>query len=288
MIVRTQRAAEQALRYHGDRDTKIAYRVTGSGPPLLFIHGFPLHGLTFRKIVRDLRRDHACVVVDLPGAGESVWGRRTDFGFPAQARLLKELMKHLGHRRYAVLGHDTGGSVARHLALAAPDNVRKLILINTEIPDHRPYWILNYQTLLAIPGSIRALQWLLRLRSFRHCGAGFGGCFLDDRLIEGEFRALFVDPLVRDHRRVVGYARFLHAVSWAENDAFATLHGQIACPVALVWGRLDPTFPYEQARGMVGQFPNCAGIVAIEDARLLPHEEKPAAVLAAVRGFLGR
>ena len=287
MIVRTIRIHKQTLRYFGDQDTRVAYRIIGSGPALLMIHGYPLHGLTYRKIVPDLRRDHACVVVDLPGAGESVWSRRTDFRFPAQARLLRDLMNDLGYKRYAVLGHDTGGSVARHLALAAPDQVRKLLLINTEIPNHRPAWIPIYQQLLNVPGSISALQRLLRVRAYRHSTAGFGGCFLDTRLIEGEFRELFIDPLIRDHRRGVGYAHFLRGVNWAENDALATLHGQIACPVAFIWGCLDRTFPYEIALRMAEQFPNPAGFELIDESRLLPHEEQPEAVVRALRGFLG-
>jgi pimeloyl-ACP methyl ester carboxylesterase len=227
------------------------------------------------------------VVVDLPGAGESVWSRRTDFRFAAQARLLSDLMNHLHFREYAVLGQDTGGSVARHLALAAPDQVRKLILINTEIPNHRPTWVPIFLALLAVPGSILAFQRLLRLRAFRHGAAGFGGSFCDKRLIEGEFRELFIDPLIREHRRGVGYARYLKSVDWAENDAFATLHGQIACPVSLIWGELDPTFPCALARAMAGQFPNRARFEVIDKTKLLPHEERPEAVVAAVRAFLG-
>ena len=138
-----------------------------------------------------------------------------------------------------------------------------------------------------MPGSIAALQRLLRIHAFRHCAAGFGGCFLDERLIEGEFRDLFIDPLIRNHRRGVGYAHYLRGVNWAENDAFATLHGQIACPVALIWGRLDPTFPYELARRMTEQFPNPAGFEVIDKSRLLPHEEQPEAVVTALRDFLG-
>jgi pimeloyl-ACP methyl ester carboxylesterase len=286
MIVRTSRIQKQPLRYFGDKDTRVAYRIIGSGPALLMIHGYPLHGLTYRKIVPDLRRDHTCVVVDLPGAGESVWSRRTAFRFPAQAQLLRDLMNDLGTKRYTVLGHDTGGSVARHLALAAPDQVRKLVLINTEMPDHRPPWIPLYQALLNVPGSVSVLQRLLRVRAYRHSTAGFGGCFLDKRLIEGEFRELFINPLIRDHRRGVGYARFLRGLDWAENDALATLQGQIACPVAFIWGRLDQTFPYERALRMTRQFPNPAGFALIEKARLLPHEEQPEAVVRALRGFL--
>jgi hypothetical protein len=49
MIVRTRRIRQQPLRHFGDQDTQIAYRIIGNGPALLLIHGFPLHGLTFRK-----------------------------------------------------------------------------------------------------------------------------------------------------------------------------------------------------------------------------------------------
>jgi pimeloyl-ACP methyl ester carboxylesterase len=287
MLLHRRHVHQQPLRHFGDQDTAIAYRIIGRGPALLLIHGYPLHGLTFRKVVPDLRRDYTCVVVDLPGAGESVWGRRTDFRFPAQAQLLRDLMNHLDYQRYAVLGHDTGGSVARHLALAAPDQVRRLILVNTEIPHHRPTWVPFYQALAAVPGSVLALQHLLRLRSFRHSAAGFGGCFRDNRLIEGDFRALFIDPLIREHRRGVGYARYVRAADWAEIDAFAKLHARIACPVLLIWGRLDPTFPCALARDMAGQFPGRARFEVIDNTRLLPHEERPEIVVAAVRAFLG-
>src|SRR5690349_203421 len=90
------------LRFHGDGSTQLAYRTIGEGPPLLMIHGFPLHGLTYRKLVRDLSRDHTCVVVDLPGAGASAWDGATDFSFPAHGVRLARLMAHLGHERYAV------------------------------------------------------------------------------------------------------------------------------------------------------------------------------------------
>jgi pimeloyl-ACP methyl ester carboxylesterase len=278
--------AAHPLRFHGEGSTQVAYRTIGEGPPLLMIHGFPLHGLTYRKLVEELCGEFTCVVVDLPGAGESVWDRTTDFSFPAHASRLSRLMHDLGHERFAVLGHDTGGSVARHLALGDPRAVRALALINTELPHQRPPWIPFYQTLAAIPGSLAVLRGLLRLRRFRASGAGFGGCFWDERLIEGEFFDLFLAPLIRDRRRMDGYGRYLRGFDWAENDDLAVRHREIGCPVLLLWGRNDPTFPFEHAGTMAGQFPDCVGIEVIENARLLPHEEHFEQVGASLRRFL--
>src|SRR3954452_5093150 len=109
MLEAPEQLLNQPPRHFGVHHTRIAYRIIGRGPALLMIHGFPLHGLTYRKIVPDLSRDHTCVVVDLPGAGESVWSGATDFSFPAQARRLDGLMGQIGQDRYAVLGHDVGG-----------------------------------------------------------------------------------------------------------------------------------------------------------------------------------
>lgn len=275
------------LRFHGDASTRVAYRTIGAGPPLLLIHGFPLHGLTYRKLVQELCHDYTCIVVDLPGAGTSAWDASTDFSFPAHGARLARLMAHLGHERYAVLGHDTGGSVARHLALKDPGRVHALALINTEIPHQRPPWIPLYQALAYLPGSLSALRGLLRLSAFRASAAGFGGCFWDRGLIEEEFFELFLAPLIRDPRRMEGYGRYIRGFDWAENDAFAVRHREIRCPVLLLWGRDDPTFPYRHARTMADQFPGCVGIGAIERARLLPHEEQFEAVGASLRRFLG-
>lgn len=99
LIAPPEQLLQQPLRQFGDKNTKIAYRIIGSGPALLMIHGFPLHGDTYRKLIPDLSRDYTCVVVDLPGAGESSWNRSTDFTFPAQAHRLRDLMSEIGPER---------------------------------------------------------------------------------------------------------------------------------------------------------------------------------------------
>jgi haloalkane dehalogenase len=265
---------------------RIAYRRFGSGPVLLLVHGFPLSGCTWRKLLPALEQHFDCVVPDLPGLGETAWSEATDFSWAGQARTLAALCDALGIGRCAVLAHDTGGSIARCLALAEPARIERLAIINSEIPHHRPPWIPLYQALIALPGSLPVFRLLLRSRMFLRSPLGFGGCFVDRELIRGEFEQRFIAPLLASPRRLLGMARYLRGLSqWQVIDRFATDHARLAMPVRLIWGARDPTFPLPLARAMLTQFPD-ADLVEIADAKLLPHEERPAETLRAVLDFL--
>ncbi len=264
---------------------RLAYRRFGSGPPLLLVHGFPLSGFTWRKVLPALAEHFTCVVPDLPGMGDSEWTDATDFSFPGQGRTLKAFVDGLGLDRFSVLAQDTGGTFARYLALEDPRRVDKLVLINTEMPGHRPPWIPLYQSLMELPGTLTVFGQFLRSSLYLRSPMGFGGCFCNRGLIAGDFHAQVVEPLRRSPRRLAGMRAYLRGAKWPPVDALADEHAKLSMPVALVWGVDDPTFPVTLARVMVGQFPN-ARLVEIPNARLLVHEEQPDAVARAVIAFL--
>jgi haloalkane dehalogenase len=265
---------------------RLPCRRFGTGPALLLVHGFPFSGFTWRKLLPALSTRYTCYVPDLPGLGESRWSDATDFSFPGQGRTLKALVDRLGLERYSVLAQDTGGTFARCLALEDGARIEKLALINTEIPHHRPPWIPLYQRLMRVPGSLAAFGLLLQSRAFLRSPMGFGGCFCDLGLIEGDFSQHVIGPLVRSPLRREGMRRYLIGLKWEPVDALEHDHAQIAMPVRLIWGADDPTFPVDLARAMGKQLPD-AHLVEIRGACLLAHEEKPAEVARAVVEFLG-
>jgi haloalkane dehalogenase len=127
---------------------------------------------------------------------------------------------------------------------------------------------------MALPGALACFRLLLRSRLFLRSGMGFGGCFSDLGLLEGDFHEHVIQPLLRSTPRMVGMARYLRGLKWGPVDALEQAHSRITMPVQLIWGADDPTFPVEYARRMVKQLP---------DAR---HEEKPADVARAALDFL--
>ena len=267
-------------------DAVLPLRRFGSGPALLFVHGFPLSGYTWRYLLPVLAQRYTCYVPDLAGMGDSAWNDATDFSWDGHARRLQRLADHLGLQRYSVIAQDTGASFARCLALMDGARIERLVLINTEIPGHRPPWIPLYQALMrGLPGSPAVFRLLLRSRLFIRSGMGFGGCFKDLRLIDGDFHANVIAPYIASAQRTDGMRRYLAGLYWETVDAFRRRHAELRMPVLLLWGADDPTFPASLARQMATQIPH-SRFVAIADARLLLHEEQPARVIETLLPFL--
>jgi 3-oxoadipate enol-lactonase len=103
---------------------------SGRGPTLLFVHGIGCTHRFWEDAVPRLESDFSCLVVDVPGFGESpALG-----GEPSVAGLAAELdtwLADTGTERVVVVGHSLGGMIAQELALADPERVRGVVLCNT-------------------------------------------------------------------------------------------------------------------------------------------------------------
>jgi haloalkane dehalogenase len=258
-------------------DVRLAWRELGAGPPLLLVHGWPLHGATWRQLAPLLAQRHRLVIVDLAGLGDSEAAAATDLRIEAHAERLRELTAQVIPGDYGCIATDTGATIARVLAARSP-GLRRLLLLNTEMPGHRPPWIRWYQALFAVPGGGALFAALTTRPSVLRSAMGFGGCFVDRDRIGGEFHELFVAPVQRDRCRRRGMMRYLRAIDWRTVDALRALHATLPCRVHLVWGAEDPTFPVTLAREMCTQFAPPATFAEVAGARLLVHEEQPEAV----------
>ena len=264
----------------------IHWRREGTGPAVVLVHGFPLSGRTWDRVTAHLRDRFTCYTPDLIGFGESSSTSEEDYSSPGQARALQGCLASVGLGTYALVGNDTGGWVARELALIDRPRVSHLLLTNTEIPGHRPPWIPMYQALAHVPGFGAVMRPLLGSAFFRRSSLAFGGCFHDLRHLEGEFHERFVRPLLVSDTRLAGIMTFLRRMKFARLDEFARLHARLDMPTLFVWGADDPTFPEPRARAMVPQFPNVVGFHSIAHAKLFVYEEHPEEVATLAAGFL--
>lgn len=280
-MTQAEAAAEFATRRFVDAgEARVCYRKAGQGPALVLVHGFPLSGLTWRKVVPALAQRFTCYAFDLVGFGDTTSPAAYDFSSEGQGAVIQRALRAIDVSSYALMGNDTGAWIARELALLEPQNVTHLVLTNTEIPGHRPPWIPLYQRLSTLPGASIGFRQVLASRFMRRSGMGFGGCFTNLELIDGEFTELFVAPLVATPNRVASLVQFLVQMKFVRLDRFAQLHGKLTMPVSFVWGAADPTFPEHNARAMISQFPNVAGFASIPSGKLFIQEEFPEQVAA--------
>jgi pimeloyl-ACP methyl ester carboxylesterase len=115
------------------------YRIRGTGPNLLLIHGLGSSGADWEFQVRALERRFRVIVPDLPGCGFSspVEGNINISDF---ARRLWGLMDHLQISTINIAGFSMGGAVAMEMALQRPDHVPRLALINTLLTYRIDHW----------------------------------------------------------------------------------------------------------------------------------------------------
>ena len=165
---------------------EVAYRRIGQGPDVLFVHGWPVSGATFRRLLPHLSDRVTCHVIDLPGAGASRFGPGARLSFDGHIAAVRQVVDTLGFESYAVVGHDSGGLIARH-AVAGDPRLRAMGLINTEQPHGLTLRFRQFVAAGRIPGFGAALGWAAGRQRLRRNTLVLGGAFQDTSLLDGEF-----------------------------------------------------------------------------------------------------
>jgi haloacetate dehalogenase len=113
---------------------RVHLRKSGSGPPLLLLHGFPETHLMWHAVAPALAQRFTVVVADLPGYGDSFRPPRSDDQTAHSKRVLaadlRAAMSELGHDVFHVAGHDRGGRVAYRMALDHPGSVIRVAVLD--------------------------------------------------------------------------------------------------------------------------------------------------------------
>lgn len=112
-------------------EIRIAYEVQGDGPPLLLLHGFPQTRAMWARIAPVLAKQYRVITADLRGYGDSFKpATMEEMSFRNMAADMVALMRHLGHDRFHVVGHDRGARTAHRMALDWRDRVQSLTVMD--------------------------------------------------------------------------------------------------------------------------------------------------------------
>ncbi|MFM0161208.1 alpha/beta hydrolase [Paraburkholderia sediminicola] len=104
-------------------------------PLLLFVHGFPESWLAWRGMLQSFGQYYHAVALDTRGINESS-GPEDVRGYRAgqMVKDLVALLDHLGHEKCILIGHDWGGAIACAFAIAYPQRLHGLVMINAVHP----------------------------------------------------------------------------------------------------------------------------------------------------------
>ena len=271
-------------------------RLGGSGAALLLLHGFPQTHVVWHKVAPELARHFTVVCPDLKGYGDSDAPAPTADADNYSKRVMGEemlaLMQALGHRRFAVAGHDRGARIAYRLALDHPEALTRLGIL--DIVPTSEYWDLADRRF-----AVNTFHWgfLARDGGLPERLIGKDPDFFQDYLIRlwaGDYGALDPEALAeyrRCFRKPENIAaacadyRAGYTIDDEQDRADRAANRKIACPVLVLSGDQYLSTGEDKAvdiwkrwatdvRGSVIQ---CGHFVA---------EEKPQEVLAALVPFL--
>jgi len=263
--------------------SRLAYRRFGAGPDVVFVHGWPLRSATYRALVPLFAGSFTCHLLDLPGAGQTESDSDAPLDTLSQAATVRRAIDALGLERYALVGQDSGGFIAR--LVATDPRAAALVLANTEIPGHRS-WILSLFVAAVKSGAADLMLRMMKSRTFRRSGLALGGAFFDVDRLDGEFHELMIEPFLTSPELRRRMARAVEGFDLEEMDRLAATHAKIRCPSLLIWGPEDPFFPVAPARAMLPQLAGGARLVEIPRAKLLVYEEHPRAFAEHALPFL--
>jgi len=256
------------------RDSSIPYWIIGNGPNLIFVHGWPLDGRTWRKSVDMLKTHFTCHVIDLPRAGLSKWSKTTRLGVKAYGDILAECIEQmeLAGAQFGLIGQNTGGTYARLTAAQMPERVLGLVLGNTEIPFRHSLHL----RLLFMLGRFPPLETILRRTLATRIGRSSLLLMATEhrQLLHGVFTELFFRPMINERRRMKGAVDTLRALKIGDFNVLRETHGNINAPVKLVWGPQDIWFRKHAAQKMLAEFSGPADYVELSPGRIMIHEEQ--------------
>jgi haloalkane dehalogenase len=264
------------------RHGRMHYIDQGSGPVILFVHGTPTNSYEYRHLMAALSSTHRCIAPDHLGFGQSDRPQAFAYTPEAHAANLREFVDALGLDRFSLVVHDFGGPIGLPLALSG--RVERLTIMNSWA------WPLDDDPKMAraarfIGGAAGRLLYRYANASLRLIMPSAYG---DRRKLTKEIHRHYLDVFRdRDARVLV-----LHALAkslLASRAYYQSLLDRVgvlqAMPVLIVWGIKDSAFPPSQLERWRTLLPHAA-VVQIDGAGHWPHEEEPAQVIAALKGFL--
>jgi epoxide hydrolase 4 len=114
---------------------RLHYAAEGTGPLMMFVHGFPEFWYAWQGQLAEFGRDHHAVAPDMRGYNLSSKPKDVkDYAVPLLVEDLAALADHLGARKFTLVAHDWGGAIAWAFALMKPERLERLVIVNAPHP----------------------------------------------------------------------------------------------------------------------------------------------------------
>jgi pimeloyl-ACP methyl ester carboxylesterase len=262
----------------------IRYSDSGTGEPIVFLHGALVNGQLWRKLVAELQPDFRCIVPELPLGSHTVPMKPdADFSLPGLATLVADFMAALDLSGVTLVGNDTGGAIAQRVATDHPDRLARLVLTACDAYEHFFPPLFRYLQLVArLPGAASVLGQTMRLRPLQRAPIAYGWLVKrqDDEVVRR-----WVEPIRRDKGVRRDALKLLRSIDKRYTlEAAEKLRG-FDRPALVIWSEDERVFPKEDAGKLAAALPN-ARLEWVSDSYTFISEDQPHRLAELIAGFI--
>jgi pimeloyl-ACP methyl ester carboxylesterase len=262
----------------------IAYRESGGGRPLVFLHGLLVDGRLWRKVVPQLEGDYRCIVPNLPlGSHTTPMRGAADLSPPGLGRLVADFLEALELEDVTVVANDTGGAISQITAANHPARIGRLLLTNCDaFENFLPPFFRPLQWAARVPGLLTATMQGTRIDAVRRSPLGFGWLIKKDPGAAplGEW----MRPYLGDREIRRDAIKVLRGISPRYTNEAAERLRSFDRPTLLAWAVEDRFFKLSFAERLAATIPE-AQLEPIEDSYAFVSEDQPGRLTELIRGF---
>jgi len=241
------------------------YKIAGSGPALLILHGWGGSSDSWIKVQENLAKENLTVIVpDFPGFGESLTPPNP-WGTVEYADFILKFINELKLDNFFLLGHSFGGRIAIKLFDFCPEKIKKLILCNSaglkpkpSLKDKTIFLVAKIGNAIFTPGPLA-------------------------RLRDGARNMFYIFLRHRDYVKANGTMK--ETLKKVLGDDFLENLNSIKCPTLIIWGENDKLIPVEYSFLFKEKIEN-SQLKIFPRTGHSPHLEKPKKLSQAILDFL--
>ncbi|MEV5649395.1 alpha/beta hydrolase [Nocardia sp. NPDC052254] len=253
---------------------RIRYHDTGSGSPVVFVHGLLVNADLWRKVVPEVAAaGHRCLTPDWPFGSHSVPMPDADLSPTGAADLISAFLRELDLSDVTLVANDTGGAITQIMLSRDHSRVGRVVFTNCDAYEKffpQPFTLLP--TLARVPGLLDTILQGLRFRPAQRLPLAFG--LVTKRPMPPQIADSYLVPSRTSGPIRADLRRFLRGIHKRHTMAAARSFPSIDLPVLLAWAPEDKVFRIDFARRLAGDFPD-ATLRTIDNSLTFIAEDQP-------------
>lgn len=265
---------------------RVNYVESGSGKPLVFLHGLLVNGLLWRKVTPLLEERFRCIVPDLPlGSHQIPMRSDADLSPSGLAQLVHAFLEALDLDDVTLVANDTGGAITQITAANHPERIGRVVLTNCDaFENFLPPLFKPLELTAAVPGGLTAMMQAMRFEPMRRSPLAFGWLIKND--IADAPLDQWVEPFLTDPAIRRDTVKVLRGINKRYTIEAAEKLRNYDRPVLLAWGADDRAFKLSFAERLAAAIPG-AELERIPNSYTFVSEDQPERLAELIREFAG-